>query len=85
MIEVTVRYFAAARDGSGRNSEVINVSDRTSVRELLHLLRERYGAALGNVLVCSSFLVDGLIVREPDKQVLTQAATFDILPPFAGG
>lgn len=85
MIEVAVRYFAAARDGAGRNSEVVIVPDRTNARELLQILRERRGTALSDVLASSSFLLDGLIVREPENQVLTDGATFDILPPFAGG
>lgn len=85
VVEVTVRYFAAARDGAGRNAEVLTLPNETSVHELLQLLSASYGSELGSVLACSSFFLDGLIVREPHKHVLTKAATFDILPPFAGG
>ncbi|MGI8529871.1 MAG: MoaD/ThiS family protein [Geodermatophilaceae bacterium] len=52
--------------------------------ELLSRLAEAHGGALSRVLAASSFLVDGVSVREPAYR-LSDGATVDVLPPFAGG
>ena len=42
------------------------------------------GIATARVLPACSYLVDGLVSREPTTP-LTAASTVDLLPPFAGG
>ena len=81
MVQVTVRYFAAARAAAGIAQETISAS---TLGELLSRLRSRHGERLSSVLAVSSLLLDGLHIRDgwaplpPDAEV-------DVLPPFAGG
>jgi molybdopterin converting factor small subunit len=82
-VEVTVRYFAAARAAAGRDSEVLSLPAGTTVRTLVDELSDR-GADLARVLARCSYLCDGFAVRDPDV-ALENAQTVDVLPPFAGG
>lgn len=74
-----VRYFAAAAEAAGVLSEQL---DAGSVGELRELLVERYGEAMGRVLRSGSFLVDGVVTKDPARAV---GARVDVLPAFAGG
>ncbi len=74
-----VRYFAAAAEAAGRASEEL---DAPSVGALKTLLVERYGDAMARVLRSGSFLVDGVVSRDPSRAV---GARVDVLPPFSGG
>jgi molybdopterin converting factor small subunit len=78
---VLVRYFAAAEEAAGRQEERLVVSDPT-VAGLREALAERYGDAMRLVLRNGSFLVDGVVSRDP-AAVLGERV--DVLPPFAGG
>ncbi len=80
-VRVTVRYFAGAQAAAGVAQEQVSAS---TVDELLSRLAEAHGGALSRVLAASSFLVDGVSVREPAYR-LSDGATVDVLPPFAGG
>ena len=74
-----VRYFAAAAEAAGRDAEVLEAG---SVGELRDQLTARYGDAMARVLRNGSFLVDGVVSRDPAQPV---GARVDVLPPFAGG
>lgn len=76
---VDVRYFAAAAEAAGHESESLSAS---TVGELKALLLERYGDAMARVLASGSFLVDGVVSRD-DARAL--GSRVDVLPPFAGG
>lgn len=76
---VEVRYFAAAAEAAGVEEEQL---DATTVGALKDLLAEKYGAAMERVLASGSFLVDGVVSRDPS---LALGARVDVLPPFAGG
>jgi len=76
-----VRYFAAAAEAAGRADEVWD-SPVATVGELRAALAERYGAAMSRVLETGSFLVDGVVSRDPDRAL---GERVDVLPPFAGG
>jgi molybdopterin converting factor small subunit len=80
-LPVTVRYFAGAQAAAGMAQEQVNAS---TVDDLVARLTATHGAALTRVLAASTFLVDGVSVREPSYR-LTDGATVDVLPPFAGG
>ncbi len=80
-MRVTVRYFAGAQAAAGVAQEQVSAS---TVDELVSLLADAHGGALTRVLAASSFLVDGVSVREPAYRI-TDGATVDVLPPFAGG
>lgn len=74
-----VRYFAAAAEAAGRESEQL---DAATVGELRAHLVETYGDAMARVLRNGAFLVDGVVSRD-DARAL--GARVDVLPPFAGG
>jgi molybdopterin converting factor small subunit len=82
-VEVTVRYFAAARAAAGRESEALRLPTGSTVRALVGELSDR-SADLARVLARCSYLCDGFAVRDTDLE-LQNAQTVDVLPPFAGG
>ena len=76
---VRVRYFAAAAEAAGTDSE------ERGERSLAHL---RAGViadhpALADILPRCAVMVDG--VRSDDDRSLDDAQLIDVLPPFAGG
>jgi molybdopterin converting factor small subunit len=82
-VQVTVRYFAAARAAAGNDEETIRLHPGTTVADLVARLGER-DAELAKVLMRCSFLCDGVAVRNL-QTALSDAQTVDVLPPFAGG
>lgn len=78
MAEVLVRYFAAAAEAAGRDEERLMAS---TVGELRDTLLTSY-PALAPVLAKGSFLVDGIVTRDPARAL---GARVDVLPPFSGG
>jgi molybdopterin converting factor small subunit len=82
-IQVTVRYFAAARAAAGTESETVVLRPGTTVAELIERLAVQ-GTRLATVLGRCSFLCDGIAVRD-ETTALHAGNTIDVLPPFAGG
>lgn len=82
-LEVTVRYFAAARAAAGNEEETFRLRPETTVAELVEQLSAR-DPQLGKVLERCTFLCDGVAVRD-SATALRNAQTVDVLPPFAGG
>lgn len=78
MSEIHVRYFAAAAEAAGREEEYLTAS---TVGELRDTLLASY-PALAPVLAKGSFLVDGVVTRDPARTI---TAKVDVLPPFSGG
>lgn len=74
-----MRYFAAAAEAAGRDAESLEAA---TVGELRALLEERYGDPMSRVLRSGSFLVDGVVSRDPSRAL---GARVDVLPPFSGG
>jgi sulfur-carrier protein len=82
-VQVSVRYFAAARAAADAEVETVNVQPGTTVAELVDQLGAR-NFDLAKVLKRCSFLCDGIAVR--DRGVTLEAEQIiDVLPPFAGG
>ena len=80
-VQVTVRYYAGARAAAGVDSET--VSGRT-VTEVVSAVAALHGDPLRRVLDVATLLVEGRAVR--DRGVaLSDGATVEVLPPFAGG
>lgn len=78
---ITVRYFAAAAEAAGRDTEEVAAA---TLAELRADVVDRHGEDLGRVLGRCSFLVAG--ARADDgATVLPDGVTVDVLPPFAGG
>lgn len=82
-LEITVRYFAAARAAAGNDEETIRLRPDTTLADLTEQLAER-DENLAKVLRRCSFLVDGVAARA-DATALSDNQTVDVLPPFAGG
>lgn len=82
-LEITVRYFAAARAAAGIDIETLRCPAGTTVATLVDELADR-GPELAKVLARCSFLRDGVAVRDKDAGLRTME-TVDVLPPFAGG
>jgi sulfur-carrier protein len=78
---VRLRYFAAAAEAASRAEELWDPAPAT-VGELRAALVERYGDAMERVLLTGSFLVDGVVSRDPARAL---GERVDVLPPFAGG
>jgi molybdopterin converting factor small subunit len=76
---VQVRYFAAAAEAAGRDDETL---DATTLGDLRSHLESRYGEPMARVLRSGSFLVDGMVSRDPARAL---GARVDVLPPFSGG
>ncbi|MGH7630092.1 MAG: MoaD/ThiS family protein [Gemmatimonadales bacterium] len=80
----TVRYFAGARAAAGVPEEILGFPAGATVADVLNELSGRHGEALSRVLLASSFLLDGVAVR--DRAIpLSDGTVLDVLPPFAGG
>jgi len=78
--DTVVRYFAAAAEAAGREQETLEAP--ATAGELRAMLIDRYGDAMARVFASGSFLVDGVVSRDPSTPI---GASVDVLPPFAGG
>lgn len=82
--QVTVRYFAAARAAAGVEAESVELPAAATVADLLAAVADQHGGELARVLDRCSFLLDEVAVRDRTAP-LSDSATLDVLPPFAGG
>lgn len=86
MREVTVRYWAAAKDAAGTPEEVVKAEHLADVLDAIQASRpgdSRFAAVISR----SSFLVNDQPVgtRDPVELALPDGATIEVLPAFAGG
>ena len=81
-VAVTVRYFAAATEATGRESESLELAAPATLGALQDSLLERYGEPMQRILRSGSFLIGGIVRRDRGVAV---SGTVDVLPPFAGG
>ncbi len=81
---VRVRYWAAAREAAGVESEFVQAA---TLAEVLEAVATRHDARFARVLAASSLLVDGVAVGQldPGHVPLADGVTLEVLPPFAGG
>ncbi|MEO9327065.1 MoaD/ThiS family protein [Gordonia aurantiaca] len=82
-MELTVRFFAAARAAAGTDQIVVGIDPSTTLGELESRLC-RDNDELGRVLERSSYLRDEIALTDR-SQSLGHCTTLDVLPPFAGG
>lgn len=80
MAHGTIRYWAAARAAAGVTEEPF---DGATLSDVLTAVEAAHGPSLARVLGVASFLVDG--VRTDRSAALSDGATIEVLPPFAGG
>lgn len=81
-MQVEVRYFAAAVDASGCESEQLTLPVGSTLGELREAIRSRYGAPMEPILRVSAYLVGDELTRDLGRSV---GSRVDVLPPFAGG
>ncbi|MEU3163762.1 MoaD/ThiS family protein [Streptosporangium sp. NPDC006930] len=83
MALVVVRYWAAAKEAAGVAEERSEAANLAELMTKITSNRDR----LARVLTLSSFLVNGDPVgrRAHETIILTDGATVEVLPPFAGG
>ncbi|ANZ36612.1 molybdopterin synthase sulfur carrier subunit [Lentzea guizhouensis] len=84
MTAVKIRYFAGARAAAGVADEDLVLDGSPTVAVVVSAIEERHGDRLAKVLAASSFLLDGVAVRDTSVPV-PAGAQLDVLPPFAGG
>ncbi|MBO3085318.1 MoaD/ThiS family protein [Cellulomonas fengjieae] len=77
---ITVRYFAAAAEAAGVDSEQLPGGTVAQVRAAMVAA---HGPGLDRVLDRCALLADGTRVEGDDD--IAAGATLDVLPPFAGG
>ncbi len=82
-VEVTVRFFAAARAAAGSESDLLTLPHGSTVADVVSELCCR-SDELARVLQGCSYLCDGLAVRN-QALCLESGQIVDVLPPFAGG
>ena len=84
MAKGLIRYWAAARAAAGVAEEPYEAA---TLEEALTAAGSGRGWEFERVLARSSFLVDGTPVgtRDHASIELTDGATVEVLPPFAGG
>jgi molybdopterin synthase sulfur carrier subunit len=83
LIDIGVRYFAAAQAAAGADFEELTVRAGATVGELVDELSS-CNPDLARVLSRCSYLCDGVAVHDK-AQPLRPGNTIDVLPPFAGG
>jgi sulfur-carrier protein len=83
MAKGTIRYWAAAKDAAGVAEESFEAATLAELTTNVTAGRDE----LARVVRRSSFLVNGDPVgkRSHDTIVLSDGATVEVLPPFAGG
>jgi molybdopterin converting factor small subunit len=77
---ITVRYFAAAAEAAGVDTEQLPAGPAAQVRAAMVA---SHGPALDHVLTRCALLADGTRVQDDDP--VPAGTTLDVLPPFAGG
>ena len=79
---VTVRYWAAAREAAGVDSEPLGLGADATVSEAIAAAIDAH-PHLARVARVATFLIDGRAAGR--DAVLAPGATLEVLPPFAGG
>lgn len=84
MVDVTLRYWAAARDAAGVESDRFEAA---TVAEALELAAAAHPSDnMRRVLAVSSVLNAGLVVHPEHRDLELPGPTeLEVLPPFAGG
>ncbi|HEV3381906.1 MAG TPA: MoaD/ThiS family protein [Trebonia sp.] len=86
MSEVTIRYWAAAKEAAGMPEESVAAVTLADALDAVLAGRES-DTRLREVLARSSFLIDGTRANKAAAESITlsNGAVIEVLPPFAGG
>lgn len=80
---ITVRYFAAAAEAAGLDTQRVSAVTAGTAAALVDRLVAEHGPGLARVLAQCSLLSGGRRLMPEDE--LADDALVDVLPPFAGG
>ncbi|WP_263250751.1 MoaD/ThiS family protein [Saccharopolyspora rosea] len=87
-VAVRVRYFAGARTAAGVPEETVRVAcpagGAVTAADVIDAALSLHDDRLVKVVAASSFLLDGVAVRDRAVAV-ADGSELDVLPPFAGG
>jgi sulfur-carrier protein len=86
MANVTIRYWAAAREAAGMPEESVEAVSLADALDAA-IARRTAGSRLREIFARSSFLIDANPVGRAVKEsiMLDDGAVIEVLPPFAGG
>ena len=86
MPEVTIRYWAAAKQAAGLAEETVSASTLSGALDAVRSIRSS-DSRFAAVIARSSFLIDEKPVGQRDASsiVLPEGAVIEVLPAFAGG
>lgn len=95
-MRVKVKYMAAAREITGAREETIELSNASTIMDLLRVLAEKHGQKMHDYLFEAAtdkpkphlrFLLDGRSVHMINEfnTELSDQATLLIVPPVSGG
>jgi molybdopterin synthase sulfur carrier subunit len=82
-MQLTVRFFAAARAAAGTEESVLDIDPSITLGELEQSLASG-NPSLATVLERCSYLRDEIAFSDRTRTLGT-CTTLDVLPPFAGG
>lgn len=81
-INITVLYFASAKDATGMRKESIELPEATTIRDLLSKITSTHPGII-NVLKTMQIAVNYKVVNV--DAVLNEADEVALLPPVSGG
>lgn len=81
-INITVLYFAGAKDATGKRRESIKLPEYTTIRELLSRISSTH-PKIRNILNSSQIAVNYKVVDV--DAILKEADEVALLPPVSGG
>lgn len=86
MANVTIRYWAAAKEAAGMPEESLEAVSLADALEVA-IARRTSDSRLRDIFARSSFLVDAAPVGRAAREsvLLGDGAVIEVLPPFAGG
>lgn len=95
LMEVEVKFYAMLREISGKKMERITLPPKSSVRDLVDLLVERYGGEFARYIYDAerqvrsylSYMLNGVNINSLDRfdTMLKDGDVFSLLPPVGGG
>lgn len=94
-VEVEVKFYAMLREIAGKRAEKLVLPPKSSVRDLVNLLVERYGGKFEGYIYDSekrvrsylSYMLNGVNINRLDgfDTMLKDGDVLSFLPPVGGG
>jgi len=94
-MEVEVKFYAMMREVAGKKAERVALPPKSSIRDLINLLVERYGGEFERYIFDSekqvrsylSYMLNGININSLDKfdTTLKDGDVLSLLPPVGGG